>query len=285
MREIHILGQQTRYSAVRASDAEQREWLESSPLCPELSEYRIVHCGIMEAGQPFEVVRRNLSGTFFFACFEGEGQVLIDGAWRTVRAGQACVQPPFIPNALKASHRQQWKFCWVRYQEVPDSKPLVSLHAPALGKFNATTLRLAIQGLHAETGTAPPHAAAMSWIDLIHTYVLTFTHPAGRDERLMKVWAEVERDLEQDWTLTRLAEIGCVSREHLRRLCMSSLGRSPVQHVAFLRMQRAASLLRTTDAKIALIAKKVGYANPFSFSDAFRQWFGSRPSVYREQQN
>lgn len=285
MREIHILGKETQVQAIRASDTDRREWLASAPRCPELNEYRIVHCGLMRAKMPFEVVRLNLSGTFFFACFEGEGQVLIDSQWRTVRAGEACVQPPFIPNALKASQDGVWKFCWVRYQEAPRSKPLVSLHSPALGKFNATMLRLAIKGLHAETLSVNSNATAMNWIDLIHKYVLTFAHPAGIDERLMTVWSEVEHHLDKDWTLQDLADIGCVSREHLRRLCMSALGRSPMEHLTFLRMQRAASLLRTTDQKIALIAKKVGYANPFSFSDAFQRRFGWRPSVYREQRS
>jgi len=58
----------------------------------------------MHSTKPFEIVRVNLSGTFFFACLEGQGQVLIDGEWRTVGVGQACVQPPFIPNALR-THR------------------------------------------------------------------------------------------------------------------------------------------------------------------------------------
>jgi len=35
------------------------------------------------------------------ACFEGEGVVLVDGGWKRIRKGQACLLPPFVMNALK----------------------------------------------------------------------------------------------------------------------------------------------------------------------------------------
>ena len=125
IREKHMLGSRTRASAVRADDKDEREWLAQAPICQNLSDYRIAHCGIMHALPPFEIVRVNLSGTFFFASLESAGQVLIDGEWRVVGSGQACVRPPFMPNALKARGRKAWKFCWVRYHERPSTQAAV----------------------------------------------------------------------------------------------------------------------------------------------------------------
>lgn len=282
IREKHMLGPKTRTSVVRADDKDTRDWLAVAPICENLADYRIAHCGIMHALPPFEIVRVNLSGTFFFACLEGAGQVLIDGEWRMVGAGQACVQPPFIPNALKARGRKAWKFCWVRYQESPSKRPLVSLHAPSIGDFDGDPLRCGIEGLHAEASQAASQHALRKWGDLIHNYVLSFAQPFGGDERLLKTWRIVERRLQEEWTLDRLAKTACVSKEHLRRLCLGSLGRAPIQHIAFLRMQHAAQLLITTDSAIASIARKVGYANQFAFSDTFQRWIGCRPSSYRQ---
>lgn len=285
IREKHILSHKARVSVVRADDSDTRQWLRGTPICESLNDYRVAHCGIMHASHPLEIVRVNLSGTFFFACIEGEGQVLIDGDWRLVCAGQACVQPPFIPNALKARGRKVWKFCWVRYQEAPDTQPLVSLHSPAIGHFDAGPLLFAIEGLHAEvSGTASPHVVR-KWTELIHSYVLSFAEPFRGDKRLLKVWRIVEERLDEEWTLDRLARTAHISKEHLRRLCSSSLGRAPIQHVAFLRMQHAAELLTTTDKTIAQISQQVGYANQFAFSETFQRWIGSRPSSYRKQTN
>ena len=75
-----------------------------------------------------------------------------------------------------------------------------------------------------------------------------------------------------------------LSGEHLRRLCRRELGRSPMHHVIFLRMQLAAKLLAQSDDKIDTIAKAVGYENPFVFSTTFKKWVGWRPSDYRARQ-
>lgn len=281
--EKHILGENTRSQVVRGNELDDRDWLADSPICTALNDHRIVHCGIMRTSHPFEIVRANLSGTFFLGCIEGEGQVLIDGEWRTVVAEQACVQPPFIPNAMKARGRKTWKFCWVRYQEAPKSQPLVSLHSPAIGDFDAEPLRLAIAGLHSEALSGASNHLLQNWTNLVHSYVLAFAQPFQGDGRMLKVWRIVERRLSEQWTLERIALTANLSKEHVRRLCSQSIGRAPIQHLAFLRMRYAAELLVTTDLKIAQIAKKVGYANQFAFSDTFQRWLGCRPTVYRNR--
>ena len=152
---------------------------------------------------------------FSSRALRGERQVLIDGDWRIVCAGQACVQPPFIPNALKARGRKVWKFCWVRYQEAPNTHPLVSLHAPAIGEFDVGPLRFAIEGLHAEASSAASLHALRKWTDLVHSYVQSFAQPFRGDERLLKLWRTVEDRLDEDWTLDRLAKTARMSKEHL----------------------------------------------------------------------
>jgi AraC-like DNA-binding protein len=72
-----------------------------------------------------------------------------------------------------------------------------------------------------------------------------------------------------------------MSPEHLRRLCKKELGRSPIQHLTFLRMKHARYLLGTTDDKVEVIAHAVGYESPFTFSNTFKKWVGWRPSELR----
>jgi AraC-like DNA-binding protein len=42
--------------------------------------------------------------------------------------------------------------------------------------------------------------------------------------------------------------------------------------------------LAETDLKLEVIAERVGYANPFVFSNTFKRWTGWRPSLYRNRQ-
>ena len=54
-----------------------------------------------------------------------------------------------------------------------------------------------------------------------------------------------------------------------------------MQHVTFLRMQRARHLLSTTDDKVESITRQIGYMNPHTLSNTFKKWIGWRPSEHR----
>ena len=91
IREIHMPTSEKRTCVVRADDSDTREWLADAPIAAQLGLYRIAHCGLMEAVHPMKIARSELSGTFFLACLQGTGEVLIDGSWQKVQAGWACV--------------------------------------------------------------------------------------------------------------------------------------------------------------------------------------------------
>ena len=101
--------------------------------------------------------------------------------------------------------------------------------------------------------------------------------------RLSAVWEAVANQLDRDWTLPALADICHISPEHLRRLCTRELGRTPMEHVGYMRVQRAKELLETTDNKIDVIAAVVGYRSGTVFSRAFVRYVGVIPTRYREQ--
>lgn len=278
--EAHVLGD-SKYTLVRSDNSDQRPWLAKSPICPLLQQHNMAHVEIFWANHPFEVTRVALSGTYMLACFEGQGQVLVDGVWRTLKAGQACLQPPFMLNALKCVKKSAWGFCGVRYLESKKSVPIISEKSPVLGEFDYAPLKAAITGLHAEAIGSNVPSALSKWIELIQHYVLQFAQPHHFDQRLWSLWTKIEQKLDHKWTLYELALLAHLSEEHLRRLCRKHHGRSPMQHVTFLRMRRAMELLGSTDQKIEAIARSVGYESPYSFSNVFHQWVRLRPSECR----
>ena len=270
-----------RTQVVRADQSDNREWLNEQPVCQLLTQHHNAHVGLMEAPQDFQMLRPDQSGTFMLACYEGSGMVLADGQWRQVSAGQACLLPPFVTNAMKTTGRMPWRMCWVRYLESRESNPIVSAGSPVLGAYDPQPLFHAISGLHAECAGLNTPANLHLWTELIHSYVLRFAQPHQADARLWKLWDAVEKSLDHPWTLEELAARACVCKEHLRRLCRDELGRSPMQHVTFLRMQRARHLLSTTDDKVESITRQIGYMNPHTFSNTFKKWIGWRPSEHR----
>jgi len=269
------------YKVVRSDDSDPRKWLSGSPVCSLLANWHIAHVGILWAKYPFEIKRKFQSGSFMMACLKGEGTVMVDGQWKRLRAGEACLLPPFVLNTFKCVEGADWDFCWVRYLESPEIKPIVTQHSPVLGKFDYAPLLAAIQGLYAESCGAKNPGSLDHWIDLIQHYVMSFAQPQNYDDRLWRIWQKVEQRLARKWTLTELAGIAHVSEEHLRRLCRQHYGRSPMQHLTFLRMQKAKYLLSTTNDKIESVARAVSYDSPYTFSALFKRWVGWSPSKFR----
>lgn len=264
-------------------NVESRPWIEGFPVCQILNQYQILHIGIQETQAPTKIVRTKQTTTYFLACINGQGRVLIDGRWRVCPEGYACLLPAHTLNAFEAMPKKKWDFCWVCYQRPTEQRPIAGATTPVITRYDPLPLRSAILGLMYESGgPAQPHLMR-EWTDLIHEYVLRFAQPSNQPDQLKILWERVEANLASEWSLTRLATESGYSNEHLRRLCQRQLGRSPMHQVIYLRMRRAAELLGSTELTIEAVAQSIGYQNPFVFSNAFTKWIGWRPSEYRRK--
>jgi AraC-like DNA-binding protein len=279
--ETHILGDRTEARVVKARETDRRPWLKTAPVCGLLQTHQISHAGVMTARAPYQIVRIHQSGLYFLACIEGEGRVLVDGRWQKCAAGTAVALPPFMVNAFQAVKGKDWKCCWVRYEQQPEQKPILSSSSPVMAHYDGGGLWHAVEGLIEEASHAGLPAAMFHWVELIQNYVERFAQPWPQDDRLWRLWEKVSANVGRDWTLNELAADAHVSTEHLRRLCRRSLGRSPMHHVTWLRMRKAAELLSTTPLKVDTISQAVGYKNAFVFSNTFKKWIGWRPSEHR----
>ncbi|NEY36280.1 helix-turn-helix domain-containing protein [Streptomyces sp. PRKS01-65] len=83
------------------------------------------------------------------------------------------------------------------------------------------------------------------------------------------------------WTVAVLAAEAGVSRATLARRFTALVGEPPMAYLASWRIALAADLLRKTDHTVDTIARKVGYANAFALSAAFKRLRGTRPSDHR----
>jgi AraC-like DNA-binding protein len=281
------------FSTVRVDATDSRDWLKNAPICPELAKYRIRHLGVAQMPSPFEIVRTKLGGSYFLACYGGEGRVLVDGRWTKCRPGHAVLLPPGTLQAFQTTPGRTWGFCWVRYQERAGQAPMTAAQTPVIARFDTDGLRLAILGLRHECQSldqvnaaerkAIAHADPIlidRWVELIHHYVLRFAEPRCPDPRVFEIWDHVSSRLADPWTITEMARLVHLSEKQLQRLCLKELGRSPRQQLIWLRMRRAADLLMARDSKIESVAKQVGYQNPFVFSSTFKRVMGWSPSEY-----
>lgn len=269
---------------VRASDKDTRSWLADMPIAVALSQFGIAHVGMVDAVHPYYVRRRDVSGLFVMVCTAGEGRVLLQGKWEPMRTGSACIAPPHSFHAYRAGRRHHWSIAWVKYEACVVSKADISVSTPILRAFDGVPLSAAIAGLFREASGAATAMSMQHWADLIDLSVDALIEPwRSIDNRLTKVWQKVSDDLSADWRVQELSTRAGLSPRQFRRLCQKAFARTPAEHLAALRFQRAALLLSATSEKVETIARAVGYQSLPSFSNAFKEFTGSRPSSYRRR--
>ena len=91
----------------------------------------------------------------------------------------------------------------------------------------------------------------------------------------------VNDHLDEEITITALADVAAVSRATVTRMFTTVTGMPPMTYVTQQRMRRAAILLEETDLAVAQVGRAVGFDDPYHFSRRFRALVGTSPSAYR----
>jgi len=121
-------------------------------------------------------------------------------------------------------------------------------------------------------------------IRLARHFVGPFPLPASNglsSERLQRVREYIEEHLDDNLSLTALAEVAALSPHHFSRSFKHAIGIGPHRYVTQRRIQRAKQLLRQTRRPIASIAESVGLVNQSHLSVVFRRETGVTPGQFR----
>ncbi|WP_434449067.1 AraC family transcriptional regulator [Lentzea sp. E54] len=104
---------------------------------------------------------------------------------------------------------------------------------------------------------------------------------AQADEVVGPVLRAMHARPEKAWTLALLAKEAGVARTTLAGRFAKLVGVPPLTYLTEWRMSVAADLLAESGATVASVARKVGYADAFGFSVAFKRVHGLSPSECR----
>ncbi|MEV5374618.1 AraC family transcriptional regulator [Streptomyces nondiastaticus] len=115
-----------------------------------------------------------------------------------------------------------------------------------------------------------PEAASPAW------------YRALGDEVVGPVLRALHEAPDRPWTLVSLAAVAGVSRSTFAKRFHELLGEPPLAYLTEWRMTLAADLLGEPGTTLASVARRVGYADPFGFSAAFKRVRGMSPSEYRD---
>lgn len=98
---------------------------------------------------------------------------------------------------------------------------------------------------------------------------------------LNSIKAYIRRNLHADLSLSNLANMVSYTPNYLCGLFSSNMNMTITQYVTQQRMEKAKTLLTSTNMKVKEISQKVGYSNSSYFNRIFKNYTGSTPKEYK----
>jgi AraC-like DNA-binding protein len=106
-------------------------------------------------------------------------------------------------------------------------------------------------------------------------------HPHPPTRHLLRAKDLIDARYREPLDVPALADAAHLSQAHFSREFRRAFGDTPHQYLLTRRLERAASLLRTTDRTISDICFNVGLRSVGSFTTSFRRIYGRSPAAYR----
>ena len=101
------------------------------------------------------------------------------------------------------------------------------------------------------------------------------------DPKLSKAIEAMHSDYQKAWSLDSLAKLAGLSRSGFALNFKKQVGISPMDYLAYWRIQIACDLLKTGDQNVSEVASSVGYESESAFSVAFKKVTQYRPGFYQ----
>jgi transcriptional regulator GlxA family with amidase domain len=101
------------------------------------------------------------------------------------------------------------------------------------------------------------------------------------NEPLLYARKFIDENFNQKITIEDLAQIVGYSYDHFRHLFKNKFGISPIFYVMSKRLDKARSLLRSSELSVTAISMECGFSNDPQFCNIFKMEFGESPLSYR----
>lgn len=229
----------------------------------------------------------DLSCTHVQITVSGEAEVLENGRWVKAPANTAYVMPSGSKWAWRynnSNSQQPWNVIYVRLLPEFNLHLLENKSDPFILQDRIPTdLLWTFHRLYREIlfKKRPTILLLLSQMFAYHTRECL--NEEIKISCLPDLWGKVIANLAQQWNLQQLSKVSKMSVEKLRLLCKKETGRSPMAQVTFLRLRRACELIAQGIYNMQEIGIRVGYNNPFSFSRAFKNFYGESPLSYAKK--
>jgi len=262
------------------------------PCTHHLNDAGVLHAGVSRLTHGYEVIRPRPTRHMIIVTAGGSGRITVGDETYDLKPDSVVVCPAGTPHRF-APVEETWRIAWFYLADAPhwavvrgacESPRPVTDAASITGLcegFVREQTRLA-DGIDERGAVEVCGAYAELIVAHLSRYAaLACERPDAKGERLRTLWLDVRSHPDLPWSVGDLANRVGTSPAQLTRDVKNFFGRTPWQEVIRIRMEIAHDLLTNTDYPLKLIATRVGYADAFVFSTAFKSHFGEPPSRVR----
>lgn len=125
-------------------------------------------------------------------------------------------------------------------------------------------------------------------VEICHSLIRSLLRTPAPKDRLAervevnRVIEHLHAHLDEKVTVETLAEIAHLSPSHFTRVFRKELGRSPMEYVQGIRLERAKKLLLAGERSISDVALECGFGSSYYLSACFQKEYRLTPREYRK---
>ena len=212
----------------------------------------------------------------------GEGEILLDGVWRTASEGDVYILRSGEPHEYRANPDNPWKKIWINYTSEYMSH-LLTAYGVKSGIYKSTACAPLFEELFsfAEGGEGSP-LANLRISELMNRIAYRIAEwrleSRGVESRIR---AELDGAVYKQISLDELSEKMHMSPSNLIRVFKKKYSVTPYEYLIGQKISAAKLLLSDTEMTVREIAERLCISDEHYFSNLFLSRTGMRPREYR----
>jgi AraC-like DNA-binding protein len=247
-----------------------------------------------KADQHYRVRREGCNQYILIYCVDGKGWFSVDGQRSEVQANQFLIIPKGVPHAYGSNEKEPWSIYWIHFSgelavyfadQAEHPKSIVPSKISRIQErlqlfdelFQNLEMGYSLENLRYVNICLMHFLASFKYINQFRQIRLK-PEPNVVDEVILFMRENLSKKL----ILTQIAAHCGLSASRLSWLFRQKTGRSPIDYLLHLRIQRACQWLDTSDLRVKEIAHRVGFEDAYYFSRVFKQIMTVSPVQYRK---
>lgn len=225
-------------------------------------------------------------------CVEGSGEIDLGDMKYILKPNSYIIIPPGIKHHYRSSKKNPWTIFWThilgknadllyrKYEKLYDS-PIVSIPRNEQSQENFMKIMTILESGYETTALEYANLTLFHIITEM-VYQMAIDTPETKVDIITSSISFLNHNLDKNFRVEDLAEEQNLSVSRYSELFKKKTGYAPIQYFNKLKIEKSCQYLYFTDLGIKEICAKIGHADPYYYSRAFKKLMGIPPSKYRK---